>query len=584
MPVSNDIANCTAMLDALYLCATPPKQFSNLYLYGDYSPCSDERHNLRVCMSAKVQSDPEEARKILQDLIVLRGEKDMRLRENSPTDKTIWNLKGKSIEILINQIETIRRSDSARTPLLLLLFNFLLLILHPNHAFTMSSFQDQLKSYRSAKAKNAAAPTPATTTTALSTSSDPPSSPARPPNIDPEAWSALPDDLKAELSSSYSTSTKRPRSPSPPSAPAPRTTTSKSASTSIDTITFGKHPYIRNLMKKGQVTLKPTTPKYAFSAPPTKLSAGSAKRPKPNPTGLSSNTAISLLSDSDSDSTTDSNPLSNPPTSSVTLPLLTQNLWFDESNQALRMNHLKNNHFSKNETFVACQELTAGLLQHLSPSSSSLYSLHDQQIKQSPNSGVGRDLSYGCAMLFPKTRAPTVTGTFLFSNSKMVRGLTFGIVDNILLASTHLESFNGPNDTGSANRAKQVSEFKEFVQTLVSQNLVKAAVVMGDMNWDDEKPTKSKRALGDEAMQNLLGPEWVDAFRNLYSFETKDGFTYDGKKNEMLGSYLCRRFDRILLYPAEKVEVSEAEIVGQEVIPGGGELTVPTTKPRLAQP
>lgn len=32
--------------------------------------------------------------RILQDLIVLRGEKDMRLRENSPTDKTIWNLKG----------------------------------------------------------------------------------------------------------------------------------------------------------------------------------------------------------------------------------------------------------------------------------------------------------------------------------------------------------------------------------------------------------------------------------------------------------------------------------------------------------
>ena len=98
MPVSNDIANCTAMLDALYLCATPPKQFSNLYLYGSYSPCSDERHNLSVCMSAKVQSDPEEAKRILKDLIVLRGEKDMRLRENSPTDKSVWNLKSKGEE------------------------------------------------------------------------------------------------------------------------------------------------------------------------------------------------------------------------------------------------------------------------------------------------------------------------------------------------------------------------------------------------------------------------------------------------------------------------------------------------------
>ncbi|GMH79652.1 hypothetical protein TrST_g7895 [Triparma strigata] len=426
----------------------------------------------------------------------------------------------------------------------------------------MNSFHDQLKEVRrQAAAKQAAATALSTTATPGDSVNQPqepdPSIIRRPPDIDAEAWSALPDDLKAELAAGLHTATsKRPRSPPGAAAPNP------SSTSTIDTISFGSHPYIRELMERGQVTLRPTTPKY-FSGSGKRLGAessqGAKKRPKTN--GLSNTTAISLLSDSDDDDSDTEGP--------VILPLLTQNLWFDSTCQELRMRHLKKTYFSSGSPFVACQELTGSLLQHLSSSSSS-YSIHDQQIQQSPRSGVGSDLRYGCAMLFPKSRAPTVMGSFMFVKSKMTRGLTFGIVENVLLASTHLESFNGPRDPGQEFRALQVVEFKEFVEKLVSLKLIKAAAVMGDMNWDDEKAAVSKRALGDTSMAKLLGGEWIDAYRNLYSVDAHNGYTYDGNQNAMLSSNgFRRRFDRILLYPANKVEVSKVEIVGREVIEGG---------------
>eukprot|EP00518_Triparma_eleuthera_P001459 CAMPEP_0182453260 /NCGR_PEP_ID=MMETSP1319-20130603/397_1 /TAXON_ID=172717 /ORGANISM="Bolidomonas pacifica, Strain RCC208" /LENGTH=107 /DNA_ID=CAMNT_0024651171 /DNA_START=185 /DNA_END=508 /DNA_ORIENTATION=+ len=93
MPVSNEVANCKAMLDALYLCVSPVYQFSELHMYGKYSSCVDERHNLKVCARAKVKSSDEEAREVLKELRDLRWSKDMRLRENSPTNGVIWELK-----------------------------------------------------------------------------------------------------------------------------------------------------------------------------------------------------------------------------------------------------------------------------------------------------------------------------------------------------------------------------------------------------------------------------------------------------------------------------------------------------------
>ena len=48
MPVSNDVANCSAMLDALYLCVTPAHQFSELHMFGSYR-CVRVVKNKRNC-------------------------------------------------------------------------------------------------------------------------------------------------------------------------------------------------------------------------------------------------------------------------------------------------------------------------------------------------------------------------------------------------------------------------------------------------------------------------------------------------------------------------------------------------------
>ncbi|GMI31944.1 hypothetical protein TeGR_g13567 [Tetraparma gracilis] len=92
MPVDNSVADCTSVFDALYNCATPVHQFKNLYLEGEYDSCGGQLADLKLCMRAKSKSDPEEARRIIEGYTTV-VEKDMRSRENSPTDGKVWRLK-----------------------------------------------------------------------------------------------------------------------------------------------------------------------------------------------------------------------------------------------------------------------------------------------------------------------------------------------------------------------------------------------------------------------------------------------------------------------------------------------------------
>ena len=79
----------------------------------------------------------------------------------------------------------------------------------------------------------------------------------------------------------------------------------------------------------------------------------------------------------------------------------------------------------------------------------------------------------------------------------------------------------------------------------MSRGLVKAAVVGGDLNWDDWAP---KRIPKDPKLIDVMGNKWEDAWLSLNPTEGS-GFTYDGKENQMLGGNMRRRFDRLLLYP-----------------------------------
>jgi len=82
MPVDNTIADCVSQFDLLYLCATPPHQFSHLYLYSTYDSCDAQLYNMKLCMKAKAKSDPEEARRIVRGYREIEGGRDMRLEKN----------------------------------------------------------------------------------------------------------------------------------------------------------------------------------------------------------------------------------------------------------------------------------------------------------------------------------------------------------------------------------------------------------------------------------------------------------------------------------------------------------------------
>ncbi|GMH52314.1 hypothetical protein TrRE_jg2276 [Triparma retinervis] len=93
MPVDNSVADCVHQFDVLYLCATPPHQLSSLYLYGDYDSCAAQRKNFALCLKAKAKSDVKEARKIVRGYEEVKGDRDMRKDENSPTKGVIWEFK-----------------------------------------------------------------------------------------------------------------------------------------------------------------------------------------------------------------------------------------------------------------------------------------------------------------------------------------------------------------------------------------------------------------------------------------------------------------------------------------------------------
>jgi endonuclease/exonuclease/phosphatase family metal-dependent hydrolase len=93
------------------------------------------------------------------------------------------------------------------------------------------------------------------------------------------------------------------------------------------------------------------------------------------------------------------------------------------------------------------------------------------------------------------------------------------------------------------------------------------AVIMGDLNWDDERPRTSKGT--DVPLMSLFDERWNDAWRETHP-GTDTGYTYDSKLNPMLRGALRRRFDRCLVRPksAEKVFLEETSLVGQRALSG----------------
>jgi endonuclease/exonuclease/phosphatase family metal-dependent hydrolase len=154
----------------------------------------------------------------------------------------------------------------------------------------------------------------------------------------------------------------------------------------------------------------------------------------------------------------------------------------------------------------------------------------------------------------------------------MDRGILYARVrlstaHEILLTTTHLESWAGEDHNGSTQRQSQILEMEAFcVETVSKHPNVHCALITGDLNWDDERA----RSVGpDPLMLKHLKKPWKDAWVHLHGDNKKAiGYTYDSKLNPMLGGNLRRRFDRILLYPDNASQVQRTEFLGKEVLPG----------------
>jgi endonuclease/exonuclease/phosphatase family metal-dependent hydrolase len=247
--------------------------------------------------------------------------------------------------------------------------------------------------------------------------------------------------------------------------------------------------------------------------------------------------------------------------SSVDVSLVTYNIWFDPTYQKQRMQALHEAILSTRGSlprWIGLQEFTPSLAVTLVPLLESTgYTLISQQ-----------NVAYGCALVLQVDEVVD-SGFRPFRDTIMGRGILWAHTKvqgrSILFTTTHLESFvsnhNGGTYTGTAQRESQIKEMKQFCQAFMDK--VDVAIITGDLNWDDER---KKSAGADRPMMDLLGKEWIDAWRTHRPKE--EGYTYDAKESSMLRGNLRRRFDRCLIRSNLPVNVNDTELIGKKSIPG----------------
>jgi hypothetical protein len=108
---------------------------------------------------------------------------------------------------------------------------------------------------------------------------------------------------------------------------------------------------------------------------------------------------------------------------------------------------------------------------------------------------------------------------------------------------------------------------QEFLnEQFIQHHHLKAAIMTGDMNWDDERV---RSVAIDPPMATIVSTEWKDSWLETKTAVNQTCYTYDGKMNPMLGGNLRRRFDRCLLRSGNSatVQAVTSSMLGTEAIP-----------------
>jgi hypothetical protein len=93
MPQPNAVVNLWTYLDEWSRCLSSRYQRDSLYRFASFDDCSPQYQDLKLAFRAKVTSDSDVARQLLQETHYLKtlGSDPV----NSPTAIHIWNLKSK---------------------------------------------------------------------------------------------------------------------------------------------------------------------------------------------------------------------------------------------------------------------------------------------------------------------------------------------------------------------------------------------------------------------------------------------------------------------------------------------------------
>lgn len=233
--------------------------------------------------------------------------------------------------------------------------------------------------------------------------------------------------------------------------------------------------------------------------------------------------------------------------------------------------------------FVGLQEVTHESLPHLVQG---LQAGGLTQFVQQDNAAP-----YFCVLAAKKELTILDSGWNNYSTTVMGRGFCFARVRipfsdrQLLIATTHLESYTGKHFTGANERRLQLLEWKRYCQQQMQRHdKLHSCIFIGDLNWDDES-----RSPKDERVSSVLeGCPHQDAWlqyvehKNLPKAD-RAGYTYDCKLNPMLGGNIRKRFDRCIVFPRttsssshhgmnnnnnNNVQCHSVELLGKEVLPG----------------
>ena len=204
--------------------------------------------------------------------------------------------------------------------------------------------------------------------------------------------------------------------------------------------------------------------------------------------------------------------------------------------------------------FIALQEVVPALDDALVPLLSSVgYHIIRQPL------ALGGVLPYGVALAVHESVTILEEGWQPYTGlTQMNRGFCYAHCrlpsdnDNTttcFVTSTHLESWAGPQHTGRAARAQQLTRLEQYCASML-EGQADVAIIMGDLNWDDA----SRKPTDDPLEDVLMDVDWKDAWLETnhlrQTVDEKKGYTYDAKRNPMLGGNLRRRFDRCLVRTA----------------------------------